>query len=363
MFGEVRTAWRPFRFENVPSIVGCVMQRPKGTSRAVVFETRSFRPAWWLRGRHAQTIGGKVFRPDLRIALERERLETPDGDFLDLDIAPAPRAGAPVVLVLHGLEGSARRRYMLVTYRELLARGLQPVGLNFRSCSGEPNRTPRFYHSGETDDLRYILGELAGRFPDTPIGAVGFSLGGNVLLKYLGEEGAGEPYLTAAVAISVPYDLAEGCRRLESGLMGRVYTEYFMRNLRRKMEAKAALLEQHCDLAAVRRARTLREFDDAATAPLHGFRDAADYYERSSSARFLNGIRVPTLLLHAEDDPFLPSCGIPRDAARENPFLVAGLTERGGHVGFITGPVPWAVRFWAEEEAARFLGEQLAQDD
>lgn len=323
------------------------------------YRVRPFRPAWWLRGAHAQTVGGKFLRPDPKLRLRRKRLETPDGDFLDLDFAPPPHEGAPIVVVLHGLEGSALRRYMLVTYRELLARGLHPIGLNFRSCSGEPNRAPRFYHSGDTEDLRFILELLAERYPGVPMGAIGFSLGGNVLLKFLGEEGdaAGER-LRCAVAVSVPFDLVAGAENLERGLMGRIYTEYFLGNLRRKVTAKAAVLRGHCDVEAALRARTLRAFDDALTAPLHGFEDALDYYRRSSSAAYLERIRVPTLLLQSMDDPFLPPDAIPWDAIRGNPHLVNGFTERGGHVGFIGG-LPWAPSFWAEEEAARFVGTML----
>lgn len=329
----------------------------------VTFRIRPYRAPLWLRGPHVQTIAGKFLRPGPGIALRRERLELPDGDFLDLDFAEAGDHDAPVVLVLHGLEGSARRRYMLVTYRELLARGLRPVGLNFRACSGEPNRLPRLYHSGDTGDVRHVVEHLADRFPDVPMGAIGFSLGGNVLLKYLGEAGedAGRR-LRAAVAISVPFDLTAGAATLERGLMGRIYTVYFLRNLRRKVRAKARLLDGHIDVQATLRARTLRAFDDAATAPLHGFADSADYYRRSSSAAYLERIRIATLLLQAEDDPFLPPDAIPRDAIARNPHLVAGFTERGGHVGFLTrggGPGGRRLRFWAEEEAARFLAAHL----
>jgi predicted alpha/beta-fold hydrolase len=333
-----------------------------------------FRPPWWLRAAHAQTIGGKFLRPDPGVILRRERIATPDGDFLDLDFAELPHGKprgepgttpgtkpgttptpAPAVLVLHGLEGSTRRHYMLVVYRELLRHGLRPIGLNFRSCSGEPNRLPRFYHSGETGDLRFILQHLAERLPGGIRGAIGFSLGGNVLLKFLGEEGdAARRWLGAAVAISVPFDLAAGADTLERGPMARIYTEYFLRSLRGKVHAKAELLRPLVDLEAALRARTLRRFDDAMTAPLHGFTDAADYYHRSSSAHYLEGIRLPTLLLQAEDDPFLPTSALPRAAVAANPRLVPGFSRRGGHVGFITG-APWAPRFHAEEEAARFL--------
>ncbi len=334
-----------------------------------------FRAPWWLWPAHAQTIGGKFLRPDPGIVLRRERIETPDGDFLDLDFADAygsgrrgaagtaPRAAegasapetAPAVLVLHGLEGSTRRHYMLVTYRELLRRGLRPIGLNFRSCSGEPNRLPRFYHSGETDDLRFTLDYLASRLAGGIHGAIGFSLGGNVLLKFLGEEGAAAgKRLGAAVAISVPFDLATGVDAIERGVMSRIYIEYFLRSLRGKVRAKLDQLRPLVNVDAALRARTLRHFDDAVTAPLHGFADSADYYHRSSSARYLEDIRVPTLLLQAEDDPFLPAHALPRAAVARNPYLVPGFSRDGGHVGFISG-TPWAPRFHAEEAAARFL--------
>ncbi len=332
-----------------------------------------FRPAWWAPSAHLQTLAGKVLRSGaLPFPLETTTLETPDGDLLRLEVGPEPPTGrprsppaaddtaqdTPVALVLHGLEGSARRPYALRAYRALHDRGVRPVGLHFRSCGGVPNRVARFYHSGETDDLGRVLAWLGERFPGRPLGGVGFSLGGNVLLKHLGEAGAGSP-LRAAVAISVPFDLLAGARLLEKGPMGRIYTRYFLRSLLAKMEEKAALLDGELDLDAIRRARTLREFDDAATAPLHGFRDAAHYYEESSSAGFLDRIRRPVLVLHARDDPFLPEEALPERAMRENPWIVPVLPDRGGHVGFVEGPVPWRARFWAEEESARFLAAAL----
>jgi predicted alpha/beta-fold hydrolase len=229
------------------------------------------------------------------------------------------------------------------------------VGLNFRSCSGEPNRAARLYHSGETDDIRFIARLLRDRFPTVPRAVVGFSLGGNALLKFLGEEGeAGPDWFTAAAVVSVPYDLAAGADALDQSLMGRFYTRVFVRSLIAKAEAKAALLARHCDLERVRRARSFREFDDAATAPIHGFASADDYYERCSSAAFLERVRVPTLLLHAADDPFLPQQHLPFAAFAANRRLQLVLTSRGGHVGFIGG-LPWRPRFWAEEQLAAFL--------
>ncbi|HEX2094389.1 MAG TPA: hydrolase [Longimicrobiaceae bacterium] len=322
-----------------------------------------FRPALGLGNPHLQTIGGRFLRRRHGVALRRERIDTPDGDFLDLDFADseangweAPGPASPLAVVLHGLEGSALSGYVLQTLRELGARGIRRVALNFRTCGGEPNRLARFYHSGETGDLAFVLELLAGRFPEAPLGAVGFSLGGNALLKYLGERGE-EALARAAVAVSVPFDLAAGAENMERG-MGRFYTGRFLRSLWGKYRAKQAVIGDTCDIRRVRAARTFREFDDAATAPLHGFRDAAHYYAESSSARFLSAIRVPTLLLHSADDPFLPADAIPRAAARENPCIVEGFTERGGHVGFVGGTLR-SPEFWAEREAARFLAFRL----
>jgi len=327
------------------------------------FRTEPFVPARWLRGRHAQTIGGRVLRRERPLPFRRERVETPDGDFVDLDFPElGVGAAAPMVVLLHGLEGFARRGYALNVYRELAARGVAAVGLNFRSCSGEPNRKARFYHSGDTGDIRHVLKLLAARWPERHLGAVGFSLGGNALLKYLGEEGAAA-LVSAAAAVSVPYDLGAGADLLERNRMGRWYTGMFIKTLIDKAEAKGPLMHAAgIDLERVRRARTFREFDDAATAPLHGFAGAADYYRRSSSAGFVSRIRVPTLLLQADDDPFLPPEAFPWEAVRANPWVQAVLTSGGGHVGFIGGSAFRPV-FWAERQAARFLAERLAPDD
>ena len=323
------------------------------------FRPRPFRPSLLLRGPHLQTLGGKILRPSGSPPLERVRIDTPDGDFLDLDLAPEPAADAPLAVVLHGLEGSSRRSYVSQAFRALGDRGIRGVGMNFRGCSGEPNRRARFYHSGETGDLRRVLAWLEERFPGRRRGGLGFSLGGNVLLKYLGEEGrSGTPKLAAAATVSVPFDLAAGADRLEEGPMGSVYSHYFLRMLRWKLRQKASLLPDVVDLDAALSASTLRSFDEAATAPLHGFRDAADYYRRSSSSAFLASVRTPTLLIQSRDDPFLPRSALPTEIMDHNPHLVQALTDRGGHVGFVEGP-PWDPRFWAEAEAARFLAHHL----
>ncbi|HEY0020275.1 MAG TPA: alpha/beta fold hydrolase [Longimicrobium sp.] len=326
------------------------------------FTPRPFRPAWWLPGAHAQTIAGRYLRPPHGVRYRRERLETPDGDFLDLDFATvggAPAAGddAPLCVVVHGLEGSAQSSYVLETCRALAEHGVRTVAMNFRSCSGEPNRTARFYHAGETGDLGFLLDLLASRYPRATLLGVGFSLGANVLLKSLGEQGDASR-IRAAAAVSVPFDLGRGADKLAASFMGRVYTRHFVRRLVDKYRGKRAagigLYAAELDERRLLRSRSFRDFDDVVTARLHGFDGADDYYTRSSSARFLPAIRVPTLLVHALDDPFVDERAIPHDAIDANPALHTAFVPHGGHVGFIAGS-PGRPRFWAEREAARFL--------
>jgi len=327
------------------------------------FTPRPYVPARWLPGAHAQTVAGRYLRPKTGVRYRRERIDTPDGDFLDLDFATvpgsarAPAEDAPIALVVHGLEGSTRSGYVLETCRRLWEHGIRAVALNFRACGGEPNRLPRFYHAGDTGDVAHVLDLLAERSPGVPLAAVGFSLGANVLLKYLGERGEAAR-VRAAAGVSIPFDLAAGADHLWATPMGRLYTGIFVRSLQAKFRRKQRLIGDACDAGRVLSARSFREFDDAATARLHGFAGVDDYYGRSSCAQFLPRIRVPTLVVHAEDDPFVPVDAIPREALRANPCLTPAITPHGGHVGFIAGP-PWHPRFWAEAEAARFLSVRL----
>ena len=248
---------------------------------------------------------------------------------------------------------------MIHTFLELADRGLRAVGLNFRGCSGEVNRAPRFYHSGETEDIGFVIDLLRERFPNRPIMAIGFSLGGNILLKYLGErKPENPPPVSAAVAISVPYDLSAGAVALERRGMVRVYAARFLRSLLAKVRAKKNVLADALDLEAVFASKTIRDFDDAATARLHGFSDAEDYYQKSSSNRFIPSVRVPTLLLHARDDPFLPLAALPVSEIEANPFLKLVLTNGGGHVGFLEGGPPWHPSFWLEGQIAAFLAHR-----
>jgi uncharacterized protein len=321
-----------------------------------------FKPAWWLPGPHLQTMWGRWFRPVPTATAHRERWDTPDGDFVDVYRVKG-RPGAPRLLVLHGLEGGVRSHYARAMLAEADRRGWSATLLIFRSCGVELNNLPRFYHSGDTDDVRMALNRLLAEESDTPLLAAGVSLGGNVLLRLLGEEAsAALRRITAAAAISVPFDLARSARQIQSGF-ARVYQRHFLRSLRRKALAKLSRFAGIYDGSAVGRATTLYDFDDLVTAPVHGFRDASDYYTQASSLPILSRIRVPTLLVSAVDDPFLPGEVLDdvREQAAENKALELLFVRRGGHVGFVTG-TPWKQTYWAEAQAFRFFDERLAAD-
>lgn len=321
----------------------------------------SYHPAWWLPGPHSATLWGRVGRREPRLPFRLERLETPDGDFLELARIDAPAPDAPRLLLLHGLEGGAHSHYARAMFREASTRGWGADLLLFRTCGSEPNRLPRSYHSGETTDTLFVINHLSGEFPDAPLGLMGVSLGGNVLCKLLGEQGQALPaHVKAAVAMSVPFDLARASRHIGRGF-GVVYERFFLRSLIPKALSKVARHRELAPLTAVRRARTLWEFDDQFTAPLHGFRDAADYYARASSLPFLSGIRRPTLLLSAVDDPFLPSDVLDhvQAIAEQNASITVEFPERGGHVGFTAGLKPWNPWYYGEWRAAEFLSSHL----
>lgn len=328
------------------------------------FQPTPYKPSKWLPGGHMQTIFGRFVRKKRGIIFHRRRINTPDGDFLDLDFPevagyPLPE-NAPLVLLLHGLEGSARRSYAYETYRQLAKLGIRSVGMNYRSCSGEINRVARFYHSGATDDVALVLSTLMDWFPHNRRGLIGFSLGANITLKFLGEQGrAGENWVQAAVAISPPFDMKKSAALLEQGF-SRLYVRYFLRSLHKKVLAKADILEPVVDLEKVLAAQTFREFDEAGTAPLGGFQSADDYYEQCSTAQFLPQIQVPTLLIRALDDPLFAPDDVPYGTIAANLFLTSGIVPKGGHLGFVEGG--WRqLACWAEREASRFLATRLHQ--
>jgi uncharacterized protein len=269
---------------------------------------------------------------------------------------------APRFLLLHGLEGGVRSHYARGMLAAAAQRGWDSTLLVFRSCGPELNRLPRFYHSGETGDVKLAIERVTEHAARVPLFIAGVSLGGNVLLRLLGEGGsplAGT--VSAAAAISVPFDLARSARHIQHGF-ARVYQRHFVRSLRRKALAKLARHEGIYDGGAVTAARTLYEFDNVVTAPLHGFSGAEDYYARASSLPVLGDIRVPTLLVSAVNDPFLPQdvLGKVRVAAENNRFLELHIVPSGGHVGFVSGP-PWRQRYWAEIQAFEFFEKWRAQ--
>ncbi|WP_298135374.1 hydrolase [Acidiferrobacter sp.] len=312
-----------------------------------------FRAPLWARNPHAQTLLGALCDRASGEGLIRERITLSDGDFLDLDwLSPRAHTG-PVLLVLHGLEGSSRSPYITRLLRRCRAAGWNAVVMHFRGCSGQPNRLARGYHAGETGDLQEIMNRLHSRYPQG-VCAVGYSLGGSVLLKWLGEQGTHAPILAAA-AVSVPFDLASAARRLDKGA-SRLYQWILLRWLKRSLVHKARA--RGTDPHFVRGLRTFRAFDGAVTAPLHGFRDANDYYRRASCRPYLRHITVPTLLVQAADDPFLMQGSAP-DAAELGAAVRLELSARGGHVGFIGGGTPWAPHFWLDDRLAAFLGPYM----
>jgi predicted alpha/beta-fold hydrolase len=323
---------------------------------------RTYSPAWWLPGPHARTIWGRFFRRTPPIATRVERWDTEDGDFVDIVRLDAP-PGRPHLVLLHGLEGTARSHYARGLFIEAVRRGWAADLLLFRGCGGELNLAPRFYHSGETGDIDAVARRLFAADPIAPFFFAGVSLGGNVLLKWLGEiDEITTHRIAAAAAVSVPFDLARASRHIDQGF-SRVYQRHFLQSLRRKALAK---LERYPGLVPRERidaARTLYEFDDVVTAPVHGFANATDYYFRSSSIRFLSRIRVPTLLLSAVDDPFLPSEVLDqvREVAEPNPYLEVEFVARGGHVGFISGQNPLRPFYYAEWRVAEFFASALAR--
>ncbi len=305
-------------------------------------------PRFLGRRPHLQSILPAKLRRVYGVAYLRERIDTPDGDFLDLDWS---RIGAKrLVIVSHGLEGSSRRSYVMGMVRAFNAAGWDALGWNYRGCSGEPNRQLGSYHSGATYDLDTVVQHALPHY-DTVV-LVGFSLGGNLTLKYLGERGADvDARIRSAVAFSVPCDLAAGSKKLaESG--NRIYMWYFLRSLHKKVQQKMTMFPGEIDDANYNQIRTFADFDNRYTAPMHGFRDADDYWRRCSSKPLLTAIRIPTLLVNAQDDPFLPDACYPTKEAQASQHVTLEMPRYGGHVGFMSSK--GGATYWSEERAVAF---------
>ena len=302
----------------------------------------------WLPGGHLQTIYPALAIAKPRVAYRRERWESQDGDFVDVDFVDG-KPGKPFVVLFHGLEGSSDSHYARAMMAEVAARGWSGAVPHFRGCSGEANRAPRFYHSGDAGEIDWILRRLRAR-TEGRLYAVGVSLGGNALLRWLGESQHQAELVDAACAVSAPLDLARGGEALGSGF-NRIYTRMFLRSLKPKCLAKLNDFPGLFDRDALLAANDLYAFDNVVTAPLHGYRDTDDYWNRASAKHVLNDITVPTLVLNARNDPFLPGIYLPASAA---PCVTLDFPEHGGHVGFAAGGPPGRLD-WLPRRLIAFL--------
>lgn len=312
-------------------------------------EIADFKPVWWLRSPHMQTLFPVFFKKRYPLDLAEETVELEDGDFIDLCWSRCE--AEKTVLVLHGLEGSLASHYANGVMHQLESAGFRPVFMHFRGCSGRVNRLPRAYHSGETADMAFIAEHIRRVTGHYPYAAVGFSLGGNALLKWLGESGS-ENQLKKAIAVSVPFRLADAATRLERGI-SRIYRNHLLNSLRRTYTEKFSQMESPLDVD-VTALHSFREYDDQVTAPLHGFSGAEHYYDTCSSRQYLRGIVVDTRIIHSLDDPFMMSTTVPHDEelSEHVDFL---LTRYGGHVGFITVDKGLNIVSWCEQKIIAFL--------
>jgi len=310
-----------------------------------------YRSALWLRGAHAQTIIPATVIPTKLPAYRRERLSTPDRDFIDLDWVDVATKTAPLLILFHGLEGNSHSHYARSFMSAAGARGWRAVVPHFRGCSGEINWAPRFYHSGDSTEIGWIVERIAERFPEAPLHAAGISLGANALLRWLGEEPVeSQRRLRSAAAISAPLDLAAGGHALGHGF-NLVYTRSFLRTLKSKCLVKLTQFPGLFDRAAMLESRNLYEFDNIVTAPLHGYRDTEDYWRRAASKTVLGEIVVKTLVLNALNDPFLPASALPQPAQVSRSVHLE-FPREGGHVGFYARN---AGMRWLPERVIHFL--------
>ncbi len=314
-----------------------------------------FQPAGWCPGAHAQTIYAHLYRPAPRISYQRRRLETPDGDFLDLDFLPGER-NSPLVLILAGLEGNAWSKYVRSLVGEIQKIGWRACSMNYRGSSGEMNRKPETYHSGKTEDVEHVVNALMEVEYPRKIFVVGYSIGGNMMLKWLGEQGSKlRDKVERAIAVSVPYDLAQSVELMDRGFNREVYTRKLLTQLKWKAFWKLKQYPKLFNPWKLWFASKFSEFDDQITAKLNGFKDASDYWVRSSCTQFLSDIRVETGLIHSEDDPFFPGRLFPHDTVRRSEYLETIWTLHGGHLGFVTGSKAGAMEPWLEHTIIQYL--------
>lgn len=340
----------------VRDTVAILAKRPNRSLFYMLTKSK-FRPAWWLRNPHAQTLWASKVHPAPCPPVTRERVETPDGDFLDLDWSPGENG--PLVVIFHGLTGSIESRYVRSLMTSLQDEGIRSVLMNSRGCSGEPNRTAGSYHSGHITDIEFIIEEMTRRNPTDAIIAVGFSIGGNALLKYLAKRP--DNPLHFAISVCPPLQLAEGAKRLDSGF-SRLYQSALVGKLKNALRMKDKLYPQlHLSKLRFEKVKNFTEFDDQVTAPLHGYASADDYYKRASTLTDLPDIRTPTHIIFTRNDPFFSEKCVPADDSRMSEQVTFELVEQAGHVAFINGPIPLMGRDWLRERISQLVTQQTNQ--
>jgi len=318
----------------------------------------SFYPAWWCKNPHIQTlwpIFARKFSPKPKY--QRERITLHDGDFLDLDWLGSPTEDLPITLILHGLGGSSDSHYVRGLTTKLAKHGIRSCVMHFRGCSGEPNRRARSYHGGETRDLNSTIQYLRTKFPDSIILAVGYSLGAGVLLKWLGEQGSSS-VITAGVAVAAPFDLRASAKKMEHGA-SRLYQFWLLRHMKNTVHRKSYLLQKHIDIAKLLKTRTFETFDDIGTAPVHGFKNAADYYLKASCGSYLGKITTPVLVINTIDDPLISNNSL-RDKTRLGSGIILESCQFGGHIGFVAGLLPGCSTYWLEDRIWRYINSKIS---
>ncbi|MDR2735121.1 MAG: alpha/beta fold hydrolase [Spirochaetota bacterium] len=321
-----------------------------------IIENSTYTPPWWLHGKHMQSMYPRMFRRVPQPEYEIQRIPTPDGDFLDLDITQSLPHNGRLVILSHGMEGNSKREYIWGMARAFRLEGWNILAWNFRSCGTGINRQPRLYHCADLDDIGTVIA-YARKLQYTRILLLGFSMGGNITLNYLGTFAGDLPEeILGGIAFSVPCDLADCSRRLDTGF-NKVYRRVFLSSLQNKIRQKNKILPEIYSVDGLAQVKTLRDFDRKYTAPIHGFLSAEDYYNKGSCAHVLEKITRPTLLVNALNDPFLsPKC-FPTEAARNSRYLYLETPREGGHVGFA---LPGAL-YWSERRALEFAGEHYMQ--
>ncbi len=313
---------------------------------------------WWLPGGNIHTIYARTLARNYAVEYQRRRWATPDGDFIDLDWVNRESASGKLLVLFHGLEGCSRSHYALSVMAMARQMGWRGVVPHFRGCSGEINRLARAYHSGDSAEIDWILRRLKAESPQCEIAVVGVSLGGNMMLKWLGEQrAAASTVVQGAIAVSAPVDLHAAAAVLDFGYRRAIYTRRFLRSLKAKVLAKIARHRLDIDIDAARGCSTFRQIDDLYTAPIHGFKDADDYWTRSSSKPLLKHIHVPTLMLNARNDPFLPAEALPT-RSEVSDAVTLEFPNAGGHVGFVGGAFPGSLHWLPQRVAGFFAADQ-----